>query len=153
MKTYLTELEAFLASNQVVVERNTEKIRDGETVVGSCSDKVKKILAFIYKLKDDLDDRKACLEATNKDLDQIYYTRWEGEAYLIREKIKAAGMLMWITIHEENPKLLDMDHLGLREGWAIVSAPEKISLKDVVMDEIVKIILRENHNGEVHGNN
>ena len=152
MKTYMTELEAFLASKEVIHERDAQKIRDGETVVGSCSDKARRILAFIYKLKDDLDDRKACLEATDEESEPTSYARLEGEEYLIGQKMHVAGKFLWITIHEENPRLLSVDHLGIREGFVIVSSPEKI-LPGEVVNEIIKIILRENHNGEIHGNN
>ena len=99
----------------------------------------------MYKLEDQPGDRLACLEATDEKKNPVEYARWNGEAYLIKEKIRATGSLLWVTIHEENPELLAIKHLGIRKDWKIVSSPNKISIEDIVSG-VLKILMRKNQN-------
>ncbi len=153
MKNYIAELNAFLAVGGMdCSDANFGKVADGEKVVGECSDKVKTIVAFMRKLEDDLGDRLSCLEATDEKKDPTGHARWEGEAYLIREKLRATAGLLWITIHEEDPRLLSVKNLGIRAGWKIVHSPVKIPL-EAIASAVLKIITQKNSNGFSPGNN
>jgi len=153
MKNYLDELNSVLLGygNIDVSDKDFNKIEDKEKVVANCSPRVKLIASFMYKLQGDLDDREACLEATDKATDPREYARFKGEAYLIRQKMKATGTILWITVHEENPELTPIPHLTIRKGWKIVSCPEAISIEDVV-DEVLRLITVKSPNG-LHGKN
>ena len=96
-------------------------------------------------------DCEACLEVIDKLEDPNGYSKWTSEVELIRQKIKLTGALIWVQIHEKNPKLLLVKHLGLREDWQIVASDERISIDEVISD-VLRMIMLKNTNG-CHGKN
>jgi len=153
MKTYLKELDAFLASDSISFsDADFDAVRDGEKIVGVCSENTKRMIAFLIKLSEDLGDREACMEATDEKKDPLGYARWEGESRALLQKIHTTANLLWVTVYEESPELCTVQNLGIRKGWKIISSPGKISVEKVI-GSVLKIIARRNGGDICQGKN
>ena len=132
------------------------ELRDGDHVVGVCSQRVRAVHSMITELREKFDDYRTCLEGDGLNDKSERIVKWRGDAYILNRKIKVLESLLIVFIHEDVPELMTKRCVAIRRGWQLCYVDEsKIeeALKQAGDILCAVLMTKASGAGEEFGNN
>lgn len=98
--------------------------KSSDIPVGVCGNRVRILFGHIDSLVEKLADYDECLGDENAKNHSLF-SRWRGEAFILREKINACKAMAIIMLHEDFPELMHKNAVAVRKGWVVVYSLDK----------------------------
>lgn len=124
---FLAEIQFVLATtnpNNVSDENLDSFIKSSDIPVGVCGNRVRILFGYIDSLAEKLADYDECLNDKHAEKHSLF-SKWRGEAFILRQKIGACRAMVQIMLHEDFPELLHKNSVNVRKGWVVVYSLDK----------------------------
>lgn len=123
---FLNEISHILAVGEIDQTGSfLEKVRVGETVVGTCKKDIMILLTYRNQLQEKKNDWEAALESTDPEKEKQTYIEYLGKSWFLNQKIETLSAYINVELHIDFPELLVRDVIHIRQGWQIVWSTEK----------------------------
>ena len=124
---FLSEIQALIAGAESKAPDTAEFteeylqpfVSSRDTVVATCSRRVKALSHESSLLMQQLEDYQECLRG---DVERsAYWVKWFAESSIIESKLRLLKGLIWLCIYDDSPQIMANKHVVIRRGWKIVS--------------------------------
>ncbi len=124
---FLAEMQFMLATsnpNNASDEHLEPFSNSSDIPVGVCGNRAKILFGHIDSLIEKLADYEECLEDKHAEKHSLF-SKWRGEAFILREKIKVCQAMAYIMLHEDFPELVHKNRVAVRKGWVVTHSRDQ----------------------------